>query len=207
MYPHLSGRQQASLTRQANEDIAAELIGLGVEKGLGKLFKGADLFDLASQPDNPIGERILKGEKVSLIDKIKAGRDKVIAKDPKKAYRAIDDLEAIKEAYNTKIAKAKLPKNAKIGKELGEENYGLDWFLGAYSPKYGKYVIETPAKTKSFTFNPGKQALFSKEIHLKSDPLGIKLGKGTKFYEHTDKGLIELNPKLLKNSSESLFKK
>jgi len=45
MYPQLEGKQQATMTRIANEDIAFELMGLGAEKAIAKvpkLFRAAD---------------------------------------------------------------------------------------------------------------------------------------------------------------------
>lgn len=51
MYPHLSGKQQADLTRQANEDIAFELLGLGAEKAIVKVPQAAKVVgDFIDRP-------------------------------------------------------------------------------------------------------------------------------------------------------------
>lgn len=96
-------------------------------------------------------QKIINGESLTLGEKIKAGRDKVTTKigDYKlrsdHAYRAINS-NALEEYAKT----GRIYRN--IDEYIpGENNGGIDWYLGGASTKYGNVVLECPAKPEYFT--------------------------------------------------------
>lgn len=223
MYPQLSGEVKQGAEEFTNELIGTELLGLGAEKAIASAYRGAknipNMIDKIRYGDELINvnklpvtnhnyveymKNVAEGKPTPLMVKINSGRDIVNAANPKRAYRAVDSPEALYDALSTNNVRAA---NTDIANELiesgekvvGKNNYGTDWYLGNYSPKYGKYIIETPATKKAFVRSADTQALHPSSIHSYTDPRGFELPKGTKFYEHTDDGLKRLSKSDINN--------
>lgn len=132
-------------------------------------------FDVTKITASGIREKILKGEPLSMADKIKAGRDTIYAGDlgngiqtkPDHAYRAIS-AGALDHYIET--GGVEIEKEGDVYKP-GENNKGVDWYLGGFSPRYGDIVIETPATKGKFAVVESDSLLGKNPnvLHVKSE--------------------------------------
>jgi len=96
-------------------------------------------------------QKIMNGEMLTLGEKLKAGRDSVTTKigdyelKSDYAYRAIDS-KVLEEYAKTGQIYRNTPEYIP-----GENNGGIDWYLGGASAKYGNIILECPADPKYFT--------------------------------------------------------
>lgn len=128
MYPHLSGKQQADLTTQANEDIAYELMGLGAEKALAKLPQAAKVA----------------GE---FIDSPKKAYYKnapwTYKPDPNSYYRTFDNPRGVEDLLNTGKLRAVSPEGGKAvdGSNVLKQNFKeFDTYLSKGVPLSDNYA-------------------------------------------------------------------
>lgn len=124
-----------------------------------------------------VQEKILQGEKLTMTDKLIAGRDhpvKIIngyELKPDHAYRVVS--EELFEIYKEKGVilgtgnddeYLEYEENGKIY----NNNKGVDWYLGGAELKYGDIVLECPADKKYFTpaFDNGNGMSFDPTIRF-----------------------------------------
>lgn len=100
---------------------------------------------------NAIDDKVDSGEPLSVFESMNAGRDTVethigdIELLPDRAYRATDEREL----------GAILETGYAGGRDEGDEymegnNKGIDWYLGGVAPRYGKIILESPARPDYF---------------------------------------------------------
>lgn len=140
-----------------------------------------ELYDATQMPlsNDPrlrqVQEKIINGEELTTGDKLLAGRDHPVKTlygydfKPNYAYRAISN-EAY-EAYKKAGYVVGFGDNDEF--IAGQNNLGVDWYLGGVDPKYGKgeVILECPADKRYFTptlDNGSGMALDPSIRHMKS---------------------------------------
>lgn len=106
-----------------------------------------------------IQEKIIKGEPLTMLDKMIAGRDHPVKElagyqlKPDHAYRAIS--EELFDLYKKKgyVCGANPDDEYQEYEENGKtfnNNKGVDWYLGGVALKYGDIILECPADKEYF---------------------------------------------------------
>ena len=123
-------------------------------------------------------EKRLKGESLTTGESIRAGRDTVytgnaipgISIRPDYAYRAISK-ETLQKYVQHNSVEGELEKPDVF--TPGEDNAGVDWYLGGVAPRYGNYILETPAQADYFTIaDQERESLMARDPfvrHIKSE--------------------------------------
>lgn len=99
-----------------------------------------------------VREKQLAGEPLSINEAMQAGRDTTFGQfgehqiRPDHVYRTVD--EAGLAAYET--AGAVTGQGEMDEFKEGENNHGVDWYLGGVATKYGDVILETPATPDYF---------------------------------------------------------
>ena len=129
---------------------------------------------LSSEPRlRTVQEKILRGEQLTMSDKLIAGRDHPIKEingyqlKPDHAYRAIS--ESMFQLYKEKgfILGSGIDDEYLEYEENGKtfnNNKGVDWYLGGVELKYGDIILECPADMEYFT------PAFDNGNRMSSDP-------------------------------------
>lgn len=93
-------------------------------------------------------EKILSGKTISelSIGEQLHFRDKITRLDSQTAYRAVN-FSGLQSYAETGFILGQGKDDEFI---LGENNKGIDWFLGGYADRYGQYVIAAPALKEYF---------------------------------------------------------
>ena len=124
-----------------------------------------ELYNALTMPlsNNPklqtVQEKIIKGEPLTMSDKMIAGRDHPVKElagyqlKPDHAYRAIS--EELFELYKKKgyVCGANPDDEYQEFEENGKifnNNQGVDWYLGGVALKYGDIILECPADKEYF---------------------------------------------------------
>jgi hypothetical protein len=112
--------------------------------------------DHMPQPEDPslraVREKQLAGESLSIAESMQAGRDTTYSQfgehpvKPDHVYRTID--QAGLQAY-TEAGAVRGQGEMDEFKE-GENNHGVDWYLGGVATRYGDIVLEMPATPDYF---------------------------------------------------------
>lgn len=114
---------------------------------------------------NMILEKVLNNEKLTTLESIRVGRDKVFTEigDYKLktycAYRVIDE-ETLLNYEHTGFVISPKENDEYIP---GKNNDGINWYLGGACPKYGNILIECPAYKEYFQ-------LVSSNSHMADNP-------------------------------------
>ena len=115
---------------------------------------------LSSNPKlNAVQKKILSGEKLSMMERVAAGRDQTIKKianyslKPDHCYRAVS--EKMFQLYQEKgfIVGTGIDDEYQEYVEDGKtfnNNKGVDWYLGGVALKYGDIILECPADKEYF---------------------------------------------------------
>lgn len=129
---------------------------------------------LSNEPKlRAVQEKILRGEMLSVMEKVVAGRDHTIRDltgyklKPDHCYRAVSERtyqryldagfvlgERANDEYREYVEDGKTFNN----------NSGVDWFLGGVALKYGEIILECPADKEYFV------PAFDNGTHLSFDP-------------------------------------
>lgn len=126
-----------------------ETLGLHPETGLYHT-------DHMPPPENPalraIREKQLAGEQLSIGEAMNAGRDTTMGQfgeyttKPDHAYRTVDEAGlAAYEAAGAITGQGEMDEFKE-----GENNSGVDWYLGGVATKYGNIILEMPATPDYF---------------------------------------------------------
>ena len=122
----------------------SEQLGLHPESGLYHI----DHMPLPEDAQlREIRQKQLQGEPLSISESMRAGRDDTFMQlegftaKPDHIYRTVDikGLEAY-QAAGAVVGQGELDEFVE-----GENNHGVDWYLGAAALKYGGVIIEAPA--------------------------------------------------------------
>ncbi len=114
----------------------------------------ANTMPLSNNPKlKAVQEKLLKGEELTVMEKVIAGRDHPIKElanyklKPDHCYRAVNERTYQKYLENGFV----------LGESTDDEyiefenNKGVDWYLGGVELKYGDIVLECPADKEYFT--------------------------------------------------------
>ncbi len=142
-----------------------------------------------------ISDKVNAGEELSMLERIKSGRDRVYTGNdiegmnikPDHAYRAVDLNTLKKYIYHGNVeGEHEKPDVWKEG-----DNRGVDWYLGGVAPKYGEYIIEAPANPDKFTIaDLHDNSILSSDLsvrHIKSE------GGTNNSVDLSDTNLYKLN--------------
>ncbi|MEK7574981.1 MAG: hypothetical protein AAB511_02000 [Patescibacteria group bacterium] len=150
----------------------------GFEKKVGPqmsevaMSSDADFYSIETLPRSPLQEKAVRGEKLTFDESIKFGRDKVlsgqvgegISTRPDRAYRSVD-LETLKKYYREGGIEVSAGGDEFVP---GENNAGVDWYLGGFAPKYGDYILEAAARKSKFQILPPGMSSDPLVRHIKS---------------------------------------
>jgi hypothetical protein len=167
--------QEIPHTTKDEQGIAAirEKLGLSAEKP--KRLHATEL------PLTTMGKFVLeknqRGEPLTVSEAINAGRDEVFTGEsvpgmiikPDHAYRCVNEATYQEYLKEGSVEGHRETPDIHIH---GKDNNGVDWYLGGFSLRYGKYVLETPADSGSFTLAERDGHMMAKDPyvrHIKSE--------------------------------------
>ena len=187
--PPEGANENPLVIEQQIDDSAAVQTALHAEQkrrtGLGALRKRLGMAPLLHVKDIPMSataeevlKRRLEMRSATVAESIRAGRDEVYVNfdiegmqiRPDHAYRAVTQ-ETLAKYVRTGSVEGELEKPDVF--VPGKNNAGVDWYLGGVAPKYGDFILETPARAEHFSIaDKDSDSLMAKNIfvrHAKSE--------------------------------------